>query len=204
MRVGIVNNALGNVESVRSAFAFYNYDVFLAETPDMLDAADVAVLAGVGTFRAGVTVLREKGFWERLDHWVCSEGRPLLGICLGMQLFARRGHEGGRFEGFGWISGDVLPLEGQRIPHMGWTEVFPCAPDGDALLQGVRYGHFYFMHGFHFVPEDSSVVVAKAFFEGKSFVAAVKKGSLVGVQFHPEKSQGDGLRVLRNLMEAWR
>ena len=202
-RIGILNNSLGNVGSVESALAFYDYEVRLLDAPEDFGHVDLIVLAGVGTFPAAVRVLREKGFWEPLDRWVRDLGRPLLGICLGMQLFATEGAEGGTQRGFGWIPGSVRPLQGGQVPHIGWDPVVPRdVPRARELFSGMRYGQFYFMHGYHFVPEDQSAVQAVSPYGEGKLVTCVGRDKLLGVQFHPEKSQGDGLRLLRAAVEV--
>ena len=202
MRIGIVNNGIGNVGSVLSALKFYKYGVSLLESPESIDESDALVLAGVGSFASGVSSLSLSGFWKRLEEAVTVEKKPVLGLCLGMQLFATSGFENGEYEGFGWIPGSVLRLESSddKVPHIGWTEVdWGESP----LFHGIRYGSFYFMHSYHFVPENPETVIATAMHGSRSIVAAVRSGNIVGLQFHPEKSQGDGLRILRNIMEEF-
>ena len=201
-RVGILNNSLGNVGSVECAFEFYGYDVRLLDEPTGFGDVDLIVLAGVGTYPAAVEVLRRRGFWDPLDAWVRS-GNPLLGICLGMQLFASRGTEGGVREGFDWIAGDVLPLASGQVPHIGWDPVEPAdRPEAARLFEGLRYSQFYFMHGYHFVPQDPRMVLATSPYGDGDLAVCVGRDNLLGVQFHPEKSQGDGLRFLRAAVEV--
>ncbi len=200
MKIGIVNNGLGNVGSVHSAFEFYKYDVILANNPKDLDASDVIVLAGVGNFKTAAAKLRQLQFWNKLGEEVIVKKKPLLGICLGMQLFADVSFEGGENKGLGWIKGRVVKIEGDlvKVPHIGWDEVKPM---DEILFKGMRYNSFYFMHSYHFIPEDKSVIKAVTQYGDLEIVSAVRKDNIVGVQFHPEKSQGDGLRLLRNFLE---
>ena len=201
MKIGIINNALGNLGSVRSALDFYGYDVRFLDSPGALEDVQVVVLAGVGTFRAGVHSLRDGAFWEPLQSWV-SRGNPLVGLCLGMHLFASLGFEEGQEQGFGWIDGTVERIvgEGVRVPHIGWAPVVPEALD-DPLFRGVRYGHFYFMHSFHLQPRSLEVVRARTPLGPLSLVSAVGKGNVVGLQFHPEKSQAYGLELLTRFLD---
>lgn len=200
MKIGIVNISIGNVGSVYSAFNFYNYDVALIDSPDILNGFDVIVLAGVGNFKAASLRLRELKFWDRLNEEVIVKKKPVLGICLGMQLFADISYEGGENKGFGWIKGKVVKIDGNsvKVPHIGWDDVKPL---DDNLFKGMRYSSFYFMHSYHFVPDDKSVIKATTRYGDLEIVSAVGKDSILGVQFHPEKSQGDGLRLLRNFLE---
>ena len=200
MRIGIVNYSLGNVGSVYSAFKFYKYDVTIVNKPEELENVDVIVLAGVGNCRTAVTKLMESGFWDKLDHEVMVEKKPTLGICLGMQLFADVNYEDGENRGFGWVKGKVLKIEGHsvRVPHIGWDEVKPM---DNKLFRGMLSGFFYFMHSYHFIPENKDEIAAITRIGDMEIVSAVRKDNIVGVQFHPEKSQGDGLRILRNFLE---
>ncbi len=200
MRIGIINYSLGNVGSVYSAFQFYKYNVRLINKPLDLDTTDMIVLAGVGNFKTAVTRLKEFDFWEKLNEEVTQRYKPVIGICLGMQLFADVSYEGGENKGFGWIKGEVIRLPDGlvRIPHIGWDEI--QALDNE-MFKNIRYCSFYYMHSYHFVPEDKNVVGAKTNCGGKEIVAAVRKDNIIGVQFHPEKSQGDGLRLLKNCVE---
>lgn len=202
MRVGIINNGIGNLGSVLSALAFYKYRVSLLDSPKGIEQCDVLVLAGVGSFHSGVSSLRDKGFWEKLDEAVRVHEKPVLGLCLGMHLFASKGYEDGESAGFGWIPGKVIRLngEGAKVPHIGWEKI-DCRES--KIFKGFRYGSFYFMHSFHFVPDDPETIIATVPYGNQSIVTGVRIGNIIGFQFHPEKSQGDGLRLLRNVMEEF-
>lgn len=201
MRIGVVNYSIGNVGSVVSAFRFYNYDVHLVEDAGDLGRNDLAVLAGVGNFKTATSRLQETGFWDALDEYGLRQGRPVLGICLGMQLFADIGYEDGETPGMGWIPGEVRLIEDPsvRVPHIGWDHVDNSDPE---LFARMRAEDFYYMHSYRFVPADPSVVAATTRYGATDIVAAVRKDNIFGVQFHPEKSQGDGLRFLRNVVEV--
>lgn len=200
MNIGIVNYSIGNVGSVYSAFEFYRYHVQLVDEPKALGKSDLIVLAGVGNFSTATTRLKKLRLWDALDEYARVKKKPLLGICLGMQLFADSSSEGGNDAGFGWIPARVVKLDSEivKVPHMGWNKVEPI---NHKLFHGLRYGYFYYMHSYHFIPEDSKVVMAETPYGRTSLVACVKKENIMGVQFHPEKSQGDGLRFLRNAVE---
>ena len=201
MKIGIVNYSLGNVGSVLSAIEFYKYDVSIVNKPEELEEVDVIVLAGVGNFKTAVSRIREYRFWDKLIHEVIIKKKPVLGICLGMLLFADVSYEDGENKGFGWIKGEVLEISGNslRIPHIGWDEV---KPSGDKIFKGMLNNFFYFMHSYHFIPEDKNVVIATTKCGDIEMVSSLKKDNIVGVQFHPEKSQGDGLRLIRNFLET--
>lgn len=201
-RVGVLKYGLGNVGSMINAFAFYGHDAYLVHDETGLVDADVVVLAGVGNFTTAMAKLTEQGWVERLDRHVLRHDKPVLGVCLGMQLMATRSEEGGGAPGLDWISGEVValaPQPGYRVPHMGWNVATPVDP---ALFAGIHQTSFYFMHGYHFQTADSRHVLATTDYGAQTIVSAVRRENIVGVQFHPEKSQGDGLRFLRNFLEV--
>jgi imidazole glycerol-phosphate synthase subunit HisH len=203
MTVGLIAYGLGNLRSVVNALGAVGADVRLVESPDDLAACERLVLPGVGAFGDGMRRLQEGGWIEPLERAVRAEGRPLLGICLGMQLLAEHGTEGGERPGLGWIGGRVEPMRSDdpaiRIPHIGWNDV-RIAP-GSRLFTGLEDGvSFYFVHSYALHGADGAVA---AWCEhGEQFPAAVEHGAIWAAQFHPEKSQGAGLRVLRNFVEA--
>lgn len=200
MKIGIINNSLGNVGSVYSALNFYKYDLRIILEPKELQNVDAIVLCGVGNFKTGISRLRELHFIDELNEQVLIKKKPVIGLCLGMQLFADTGYENGRNKGLGWINGEVVKMESRvaRIPHIGWD--FVEAFDQN-LFKGMRYNYFYFMHSYRFIPENKTVIKAVTKYGDLEIVAAVKKDNIIGFQFHPEKSQGDGLRLLRNALE---
>jgi glutamine amidotransferase len=200
MKIGIVNYSIGNVGSVLSALEFYNYSVSLVAEPDKLVNYDIIVLAGVGNFSTATTKLKEGKFWDRLNHLVLVKKKPVIGICLGMQIYADVGYEDGVNKGLGWIKGKVEKIKGKDliVPHIGWRQI---KYNDSSLFKDVRYHSFYFMHSYHFLPDDRKTVIATADYGGLQIVAAVKQDNIIGTQFHPEKSQGDGLRFLKNAVE---
>lgn len=202
-KIGIVNYSLGNVGSVASALSFYGQDIRLIDNASGLEDVDAMVLAGVGNFKTAVDKLNALKLREAIHKQVVEKRKPVLGVCLGMQLFADSSTEGGDIPGFGWIKGKVEQIEGQdlRLPHIGWNDIVPVGSRPE-LFEGLRGRTFYFMHSYHFRPVDPSVVIATTRYHDVELVSAVKKDNIVGVQFHPEKSQGDGLRFLRNFLES--
>lgn len=192
---------MGNLRSVRNAVAHLDGEVMLVATPQEAERAERLILPGVGAFGAGMRRLEERGLAAALPPLV-EEGRPILGICLGMQLLADRSAEHGEHRGLGLIPGDVeflsLP-DGLRIPHVGWNSL---ELEGEpSLLSGLaEEPSFYFVHSYEFTPSDPAHVIATTDY-GRPVVAAVGSGSVVGTQFHPEKSQSEGLRVLSNFLE---
>jgi len=200
--IGIINNGLGNVGSVKSAFEFYGYPVELVDHPRKIRNLSLIVLAGVGSFGTAVRNLKQRHLWEALDQAVIENGIPILGLCLGMQLFADSGFEDGEEDGFGWVPGSVVKITtpGVKVPHIGWDRVEFNDPD---IFRGMRYHHFYYMHSYHVVPEDPESIIGTTQYGADTIVAGIRKDNIIGLQFHPEKSQSDGLRVLRNIVEAF-
>jgi glutamine amidotransferase len=181
-------------------------EVVTTDDPDRIAAADLVVLPGVGAFAACMSALETRpGVIEAMTHVVKERGAPFLGICVGMQLLATRGLEFGETPGLDWIKGDVRRISPSdphcKVPHMGWNSLDgPLAP---AMFAGLPPSpHMYFTHSFAIFPSDEADVAAFVDHGGR-FAAAVMRGNVAGVQFHPEKSQGAGARLLTNILE-WR
>lgn len=207
-RVALVDYGMGNLDSVRRGLADAGADVVVTSDGADLDVADRIVLPGVGAFDAAMDRLEGLGLVDALRRNVVDAGVPFLGICLGMQLLASRGTEGGPREGLGWIPGTVERIEptadDPRVPHVGWNEVVPAAGEASAhpLLQGVEPGSdCYFVHSYRFRCEDPRDVIATTPY-ASGITSIVGRANVVGVQFHPEKSQRVGAAMLRNFM-AW-
>jgi imidazole glycerol-phosphate synthase subunit HisH len=203
--IAIVDYGMGNVRSVGNAFKALGVQTELTHDEERLSAARGIVLPGVGAFGDGMKNLKQRGLVETLTRLVIGEGKPFLGICLGMQLVARRGFELGEHEGLGWLEADVVALEskdrGLRIPHMGWNETKVLKPDGIFQEMGAE-PVFYYLHSFHLKPAARDAEWAAATCShGVEFVSAIERGKLFGVQFHPEKSQGSGLKLLENYLK---
>lgn len=190
---------LGNIQSVLGACQRLGLPVTVATRPTELDAARAVLLPGVGAFAAGMARLRESGFVDALRRHVLGNCKPLLGICLGMQLLAQEGLEHGVHQGLGFLPGRVVPLPvgvpNHRIPNMGWCDVAVRRQDSRLFSGCPETGLFYFAHSFYVECDDASDVVATIDYGGP-IPAAVERGNLFGVQFHPEKSQEAGLNLL--------
>jgi glutamine amidotransferase len=202
MRVAIVNYGMGNLASVRRAFEDIGADAFIADRPAAISEANRVVLPGVGAFGDGMHSLREAGWVDELRTAVLEGKKPLLGICLGMQMLASRSYEGGESEGLGLVPGEVRRLDslgcGFRIPHVGWNEV--RYRTGDELLNGIPdASDFYFVHSYGFVLDRAEHLVATAPY-GCDVTAIVRCGNVFGCQFHPEKSSKAGRQLLKNFM----
>ncbi|MBT8585681.1 imidazole glycerol phosphate synthase subunit HisH [Polynucleobacter paneuropaeus] len=199
--IGVIDTGLGNVASVMNAFIHLDHPVYLCKSSDDIKNCDRLVLPGVGSFSAGMAALT-KGNWVDSILAHVQKGLPLLGICLGMQLLFEMGHEHGSTDGLGLLAGDVnllLPAAPAKVPHVGWNSLVSLKPH--PLLRGIKSNiDFYFVHSYHCVPPDSSNVIAYCDFGGE-FVAAVAKKNVAGMQFHPEKSQPAGMRILENFAQ---
>lgn len=199
--IGIVDYGVGNLASVRNAFDHLGHDARICCEPMALVGTDRLILPGVGSFRAAMESLSRLGWADALRAYAAS-GRPLLGICLGMQLLFDSGEEHGPTLGLGLVHGSVVrldPVPPNKVPHMGWNNLTQTRPH--ALLRGIKPGvDFYFVHSYHCVPTDANDAVAYCNFGGE-FVAGIAKGNVAGLQFHPEKSQPGGMRILDNFAE---
>ena len=207
----IVDYASGNLHSALKSFQRMADEtgagpVAVSSDPDAIRSASRIVLPGVGAFadcRAGLAA--RPGLFEAIEERVIRAGAPFLGICVGQQLLATRGLEHGETPGFDWIPGDVLRIvpadPALKIPHMGWNALESLAPH--PVLAGIAEGdHAYFVHSYHLVPADPAHRVA-ATDHGGPITAAVARDNLFGAQFHPEKSQKTGLRLIANFL-AWK
>ena len=204
MKVAVIDYGLGNLGSVRRAIAELGAEPTLAERSGELREADRIILPGVGSFADGMALLHDRG-WVAPLREEASKGTPVLGICLGMQLLASRGTEGGDTEGLDLIPGNVVRLETLgcqlRVPHVGWNAVAVHDASCD-ILRGIPGGtDFYFVHSYVFKPQDERDVLATTSY-GVPVTAAVGRKNVMGTQFHPEKSSRAGFRVLRNFLDA--
>ena len=199
--LALIDYGAGNLQSVANALKAAGAEgVAITADPDVVRAADRIVLPGVGSFKACAQGLRAiPGLVEAMEERVLVGGAPFLGICVGMQLLATRGVEHGITQGLGWIGGEVRLIEvtdpAIKIPHMGWNDVI-VRPHA-ALIEP---GEAYFLHSYQFVAEDGHDVVAMTD-HGGGVVAAVGRDNILGVQFHPEKSQSYGLELLGRFLE---
>ena len=196
-RIAIVDYKMGNLRSVEKGFEHAGVSgVVVTDDPAVIEAADGIVLPGVGAFRDASANLRASGV-ERVLRRAIGNGKPFLGICLGMQLLADFGFEEGEYTGLGLIPGvcDKLPA-GVKIPHIGWNTVeYPIdSPLFDGIAESTA---FYFVHSYRLSPRDSSVIIGSTEY-GVRFAAAVQLGNVYAVQFHPEKSSTMGLHLLSN------
>lgn len=203
--IAIVNYGIGNLDSVARAFQKVGAETVITTAPAELERAEGIVLPGVGSFDQAMNTLRECELLSVLDRRVMREGTPVLGICLGMQMFSRRSEEGVT-DGLGWIDGATLRFTLDtsqfKIPHLGWNDIQRLRDS--VLFRDVREdAPFYFAHSYHVVCRDNGDVLARTEY-GVSFVSAIERGNIFGTQFHPEKSHANGLCVIHNFVERCR
>ncbi len=200
MKIVLVDYGMGNLRSVEKALEAVGLPSHRTDDPELLSKADVIVLPGVGAFKDAVKNLKLLGLWDViLEH--ISRGKPYLGICLGMQLLFERSYEFGEERGLGVFGGEVRLLPpGVKVPHIGWNQVWK--KKSSRLFEGIKDGeYFYFVHSYHVVPKDEGIVATTTDY-GIDFVSSVEADNVFAVQFHPEKSQKVGLRLLHNFKEV--
>lgn len=199
--IAIIDYGMGNLRSVQKGFEKTGHAALVTSDAAEITAAQKVVLPGVGAFGDAMQELRRRQLIEPIREAI-SAGKPFLGICLGLQLLFETGLEGGRHEGLGVLPGEVvrfdLPLE-YKVPHMGWNQLEIVRPA--PILRGLAGGtHVYFVHSYYVVPRDREVIAAETHY-GAPFTSIVWRDNLFATQFHPEKSQSDGLRMLKNFAE---
>jgi len=196
--ISIVDYGMGNLQSVEKALAYTGAETRLVTTAEEVASSEKLVLPGVGAFGDAMAHLQQQGMIEALKAYATS-GRPLLGVCLGMQLLFDSSEEDPNVAGLGIFSGTVKrfpPNMGLKVPHMGWNSLM-VSPESRVLAGLGNEPHVYFVHSYYLAPADESISAAMTPY-GFDFTSAVEKGNVSGVQFHPEKSQQTGLRILRN------
>ena len=201
--IAIVDVCSGNLRSVERALERVGGEVVVTRDPEVVRRADKIVVPGQGAFRVFMRGLVERGLGDVLREAI-ARGRPYLGICLGLQILFDESEEQGVCAGLGIVRGRVVRLQPGsprlKVPHIGWNRIVKRRPE--PLLAGVADGaHVYFVHSFHAVPDDRSLIAVETE-HGIPITAAIRKDNLFACQFHPEKSQDVGLRILRNFVEA--
>ena len=202
--ITLVNYGLGNIQAFANIYKRLNIPVTVADSVDELAKAKKIILPGVGAFDWAMTRLNESGLRDCLDDLVLIQKRPVLGVCVGMQMMANKSDEG-ELEGLGWIDAEVKKFDETtftqktHLPHMGWNDVIP-QNDKD-LFAGLKDDpRFYFLHSYYFLPNKIEETLAVTDYYGQ-FTSAVRSENIFGVQFHPEKSHQWGIQLLKNFAE---
>jgi glutamine amidotransferase len=199
--ITIVDYGMGNLRSVQKGFERTGHAAVVSDRPEEIARASKLVLPGVGAFGDAIAELRQRELVEPIRQAIAA-GRPFLGICLGLQLLFDVSFEDGRHQGLGILAGEVVRFQvppEYKVPHMGWNQVeLRTRPP---ILEGIEDGsHFYFVHSYFVVPRDQRVIAAEARYP-EPFTAMVWRDNVFATQFHPEKSQAAGLRLLENFAE---
>jgi glutamine amidotransferase len=202
--IAIVNYGLGNIHAIANIYKRLNIAVSIASTPDELRAAERVILPGVGAFDWAMRRLNDSGMRGVLDELVVTKGKLVLGICVGMQMMAKRSDEG-ILEGLGWIDAEVKKFDSAsftqktHLPHMGWNDVLPRSNE-DLFKNLGPSARFYFLHSYYFLPHNPDHVLAVTDYNG-NYASSVRSKNVYGVQFHPEKSHQWGIQLLKNFAE---
>lgn len=202
--IAIVNYGLGNVQAIANIYKSKNVPAKIASNATELHGVDRIILPGVGAFDHAMKRLNQSGMRELIEAMVIEKKMPLLGICVGMQMLARRSDEGA-MNGLGWVDGEVKKFNTTKflmkthLPHMGWNNVEPCG--GNRLFRNLETNaRFYFLHSYYFAPTMPETVLGVTDYHGK-YASCVGSGHIYGVQFHPEKSHQWGIQLLLNFSE---
>ena len=201
--IAIIDYGVGNLFSLKCSFESIGADICVTSDPKEIEKAERIILPGVGAFEDAAKKLRESGL-DKVVKDECAKGKPLLGICLGMQMLFERSFEYGEHEGLGLIKGNIRPIsdvidEGLKIPHIGWNALH-FGEKKDDLFKYLREGDFvYFVHSYYGADCEESVIATTEY--SASLTAAVRSGNVCGVQFHPEKSERVGLSILKAFCE---
>jgi len=202
--ITIIDYGLGNIRAFVNVYERLNIPISVAKTADALNAATKIILPGVGAFDYAMSKLNNSGMRDMLDNLVINHKLPVIGVCVGMQMMAKRSEEG-VLSGLGWIDAEVKKFDQKSfkqktyLPHMGWNDVTPRKAEG--LFSNLGAGaRFYFLHSYYFHPHQEDQVLAVTDYNGY-FASSVRLGNIFGVQFHPEKSHQWGIQLLRNFSE---
>ena len=202
MKVALIDYGAGNLRSVANALRELGVQPVIAASPDALTDATHLVLPGVGSFGDCMAELERRGLLGAIREWVAA-GKPYLGICLGYQILFDSSEETPGVSGLGIVAGTVRRFQqtpGLKIPHMGWNSVVPRKPDTGNWAGLGAEPYFYYVHSYFPVPDDGSVIAAETTYGADNFAAAIELPNLLACQFHPEKSQDAGLRLIRNFL----
>ncbi len=200
--IGIINYGLGNIQAIATVYKRLNIECMVITQGAQCDEADRLILPGVGSFDYAMQKFRHSEVYNAVEESVMQRKKPVLGVCVGMQMLADSSEEG-KEKGLGWIPGRVLKLVSNdpvrvKLPHMGWNNAVPVP--GNPLFRGLENSYFYFVHSYYYEPADAADSIATAVYT-KTFSCAVNRGNVYGVQFHPEKSHEFGMTLLKNFSE---
>lgn len=199
--IAIIDYGMGNVRSVHNALDYLGEDAVITADPEVIDDAERLILPGVGAFGKAMRNLHSRGLVDVLNRQVLEKKKPILGICLGLQLMAQSSIEHGEHQGLGWFNADVVRFDLRehklKIPHMGWNQIEPEIQH--PLFKDLKKDEFtfYFVHSFYIFCREQGTVAATCWY-GDPFTAAIYQDNIFATQFHPEKSQDNGIQILKN------
>ena len=203
-KIVIIDYGMGNLRSVQKKFHRVGANTEISNDLELIANAHKLVLPGVGHFYHGIKQLKELGIWDVLNEAILQKKTPILGICLGMQLMAKKSSEGGSLEGLGWFDAEVVKFDVKdqlkyKVPHMGWNNAI--IHRDNKFLEGVdNESMYYFVHSYYMKCNDEKDILTTTCYEDK-FVSAIQKDNIFGTQFHPEKSHDTGEKLIRNFVE---
>ncbi|HAJ95124.1 MAG TPA: imidazole glycerol phosphate synthase subunit HisH [Actinobacteria bacterium] len=198
MYIALIDYGLGNIKSVKNSFLKAGADIRVTSDPAVINNSDAVILPGVGSYRDGFSNLDKRGLVEPIYKSIRS--KPFLGICLGMQLLFEYSLENGKNRGLAVFKGSIRKIPaGVKIPHMGWNQIDIIKKDSKILKEIKSGENFYFVHSYHVVPENSSIVSSTTDY-GIELVASIEKDNIFGFQFHPEKSSMIGQKLIKNFL----
>jgi glutamine amidotransferase len=201
LKVAIIDYGMGNVASVDKAVSYLGYESIITNNPNEINSSNYIILPGVGAFAQGMDNLNKLGLVDLLTNEVIVNKKPFLGICLGMQLIATKGHELKLTNGLGWVEGEVIKINepDKSIPHLGWNEI---TVTNDSFIKDFNQKDFYFIHSYHFSVTNREDIAATVNY-GNNYVAAIQKENIFASQFHPEKSQLFGLSLIKSFLNFY-
>ena len=197
--VCILDYGSGNVNSVFNILQHMNYQAVISNDEDQIKKCSHIILPGVGSFGSAMNKILSKIPIRVLEDEVIKYKKPILGICVGMQIFANKGFENGIFDGLGWIKGKVEKLKSGNLslPHIGWNNI--KVNSDSKILMNISDNDFYFLHSYVFKPESNNNIIANTVY-GEKFCSVINENNIFGTQFHPEKSQKAGIQLIKNFL----
>ena len=198
VNVCILDYGSGNVKSVQNLLKYLKVKTIVSNKKENIKKSTHIILPGVGAFGQSMKKLAKKVNIKALENEVIKKKKPFLGICVGMQLLADESDEFGKHKGLGWIGGKVRKLRSKILPHIGWNDIKIKMKSN--IFKNLHEKDFYFLNSYHFVLKNKNLVIAESIY-GHKFCSVVQKQNIIGVQFHPEKSQGAGKKIIQNFLE---
>ena len=202
MKICILDYGSGNVASVFNMLKFIEFAPEISNEKKKIRDASHVILPGVGSYKSGMEKIKRKLPIDCLENEILKKGKPFLGICLGMQVLSTVGYEFGKYQGLNWVEGEVKKLDVKKsiLPHVGWNEV-KAKSKNNILFNNIDTDeNFYFVHSYYFNSFNKKNILATSIYE-ETFASAIRKDNVFGVQFHPEKSQKSGMKLLKNFLK---